>query len=202
MTVEEMIEQRTAALQTALGSANSAITAKGGTGDATTISGLADAIDSIPSGSDVTVEPLSVTENGTYTAQTGKAYSPVTVDVPTGGVVPFTKITVTTTSGVTTLAAAMSYFSALVPHGTTYVHGIWKPDGVNYYTSATVPQGNHNGEFFCSLPYLNGTATHTRYYSGSWQGNPTASGTYDSPISAGDVYDLFYTDSEAFARRV
>lgn len=32
----------------------------------------------------IEVEPLSVTENGTYTAS-GKAYSPVTVSVPTGG---------------------------------------------------------------------------------------------------------------------
>lgn len=36
-------------------------------------------------GSGVTVEPLSVTQNGTYTAPSGKAYSPVTVNVPTGG---------------------------------------------------------------------------------------------------------------------
>lgn len=33
------------------------------------------------SGTSITVESLSVTENGTYTAQTGKAYSPVSVDV-------------------------------------------------------------------------------------------------------------------------
>lgn len=50
MTVEELIERRTAALASELASANSAITAKGGTGDATTISGLADAIDTIPTG--------------------------------------------------------------------------------------------------------------------------------------------------------
>lgn len=33
-------------------------------------------------GGDITVEPLSVTENDTYTAPSGKAYSPVTVAVP------------------------------------------------------------------------------------------------------------------------
>lgn len=33
-------------------------------------------------GGDITVESLSVTENGEYTAPTGKAYSPVVVDVP------------------------------------------------------------------------------------------------------------------------
>lgn len=35
------------------------------------------------SGSEVTVEPLAVTANGTYTAPSGTAYSPVTVAVPT-----------------------------------------------------------------------------------------------------------------------
>lgn len=35
-------------------------------------------------GSDITVESLSVTANGTYTAPSGKAYTPVTVSVPTG----------------------------------------------------------------------------------------------------------------------
>lgn len=34
-------------------------------------------------GSSVTVEPLTVTANGTQTAPSGKAYSPVTVNVPT-----------------------------------------------------------------------------------------------------------------------
>ena len=36
-------------------------------------------------GGSVTVEALSVTQNGTYTAPTGKAYSPVTVNVSGGG---------------------------------------------------------------------------------------------------------------------
>ena len=36
-------------------------------------------------GGDITVEPLTVTENGQYAAPTGKAYSPVNVDVSGGG---------------------------------------------------------------------------------------------------------------------
>jgi hypothetical protein len=39
----------------------------------------------IPGGGDVTVEELTVTENGTYTAPKGKAYSPVNVNVSGGG---------------------------------------------------------------------------------------------------------------------
>lgn len=42
-------------------------------------------IASIPTGSSVQVDPLSVTQNGTYTAQTGHAYSPVTVNVGGSG---------------------------------------------------------------------------------------------------------------------
>lgn len=38
---------------------------------------------SLPSGGDTEVVPLSATENKTYTAPSGKAYSPVTVNVPT-----------------------------------------------------------------------------------------------------------------------
>lgn len=39
----------------------------------------------IPTGGGVTVSPLSVTANGTYTAPSGEAYSPVTVNVSGGG---------------------------------------------------------------------------------------------------------------------
>lgn len=41
-------------------------------------------LDAIAKGG-VTVEPLTVTENNTYTAPAGKAYSPVTVNVSGGG---------------------------------------------------------------------------------------------------------------------
>ena len=40
-------------------------------------------------GSSITVEPLTVTENGTTTASEGRAYSPVTVDVPFNSVKVF-----------------------------------------------------------------------------------------------------------------
>lgn len=42
-------------------------------------------------GGGVTVEPLSVTENGVYTAPSNKAYSPVTVEVPSAPVVDESK---------------------------------------------------------------------------------------------------------------
>lgn len=58
-----------------------AIRAKNGSSDTYTPPQMAAAIADIPTGGDVDVEALSVTQNGTYTAPTGKAYSPVTVNV-------------------------------------------------------------------------------------------------------------------------
>lgn len=46
---------------------------------------LASAIGSISTGSSTTITPLNVTDNGTYTAPAGTAYSPVTVNVSGGG---------------------------------------------------------------------------------------------------------------------
>ena len=46
---------------------------------------LASAIASISTGTSTTITPIEVTENGTYTAPTGTAYSPVTVNVSGSG---------------------------------------------------------------------------------------------------------------------
>lgn len=59
------------------------ISAKSGAALPLTIAEMDAAVESI-SGGGVTVEALNVTQNGTYTAQSGKAYSPVTVAVPSG----------------------------------------------------------------------------------------------------------------------
>ena len=62
-------------------------------------------------GSSITVEPLSVTENDTYTAPTGKAYSPVTVNV-SGGSSAFS------TAEVTVILGGEMYEASLIglPH--------------------------------------------------------------------------------------
>lgn len=52
----------------------------------------------------IEVEPLSVTQNGTYTAPTGKAYSPVTVNVSGGGSVQYDTKTATASDYPTSLA--------------------------------------------------------------------------------------------------
>lgn len=53
---------------------------------------------------EIEVEPLSVTQNGTYTAPTGKAYSPVTVNVSGGGTVQYDTKTTTASNYPTSLA--------------------------------------------------------------------------------------------------
>jgi len=70
-------------LQSAKADLKTAIEGKGVTvPSATTLDGYANLVDSISGGGgSVTVESLSVTDNGTYTAPSGTAYSPVTVNV-------------------------------------------------------------------------------------------------------------------------
>ena len=60
---------------------------------------IRDALTSTP----IEVESLSVTENDTYTAPSGKAYSPVIVNVPTGGGDGVPGVTVLRGSGTTPL---------------------------------------------------------------------------------------------------
>lgn len=75
---------------------------------------LADTVATIPEGGGVTVEPLSVFDNGIYTAPTGKAYSPVTVGVPQG--IP---IDVSTSAGMTAVLTAANAGRAFRFTGTT-----------------------------------------------------------------------------------
>lgn len=59
-----------------------AITTKGGTvGVNDGLESFSNSILNLPDNSGVTVEPLNVTANGMYTAETGKTYNPVTVEV-------------------------------------------------------------------------------------------------------------------------
>lgn len=67
------------------------IRAKLGTQREFTPGQMSDAIDQI-SGGGITVESLSVTENGTYTAPLGKAYSPVVVSVSGGGGILYSNV--------------------------------------------------------------------------------------------------------------
>ena len=70
-------------------------------------------------GSSVTVEPLSVTENGEYTAETGTAYSPVNVAVPQTTVESLS----VTENGTTTAPSGKAYSPVVVSVPNTYSAG-------------------------------------------------------------------------------
>lgn len=72
---------------------------KGGTVPANkNMANLASAISSISTGTPTTITSLEVTENGTYTAPTGTAYSPVTVNVSGGGGIDLSSLKITEVS--------------------------------------------------------------------------------------------------------
>ena len=81
MALDKLVDS--AALDAALSDIADAIRAKTGDSGTMTIDEMPGEIATIPGG-DIDVERLDVTENGTYTAPQGKAYSPVVANVPTG----------------------------------------------------------------------------------------------------------------------
>lgn len=76
-------------------------------------------------GGDITVESLSVSQNGEYTAPTGKAYSPITVAVPQTTV---SSLSVTENGTYTaTTGTAYSPVTVNVPGGLEYETGTYTP---------------------------------------------------------------------------
>ena len=68
---------------------------------------------------EITIEPLSVTQNGTY-SESGKAYSPVTVNVSGGGSSKNAQVAQSTNRVTATTATAISGFSITVAETGTY----------------------------------------------------------------------------------
>lgn len=99
-------------------------------------------------GSSVTVDALSITENGTYTAPTGHAYSPVTVNV-SGGEEGLSK----------------EELKALIQRDATFTSVTW-PDGVTKIGSYAFA---HCSEF--SVPSLPDTVTQIGSYAFSYCSN-------------------------------
>lgn len=85
MAVDKLVDST--ALNSDLTSIADAIREKGGTSSPLVFpGGFVTAINDIPSGGSATIEPLSVTANGTYNPPSGvDGYSPVVVNVPSGG---------------------------------------------------------------------------------------------------------------------
>lgn len=118
-------------------------------------------------GSSVDVESLSVTENGTYTAEEGKAYSPVNVNVPVGwttdgigqNLEPNGGIVYTATSIGQYAFAGKPITSFVAPNATTYTGLYWFPKCPNL-TSVSLPlmkefSINMNNSAYGAIPLLN-----------------------------------------------
>ena len=114
MSVQSAIDR----IITAVGNAYSKVSEKGGTVPASqTVSNLATAIESIPSGGG-TLITKTITQNGTYNASADNAdgYSQVTVDVSGGG-------------GITDLAGTSWNFDTITPQSlSAFMNGI---NGIN-----------------------------------------------------------------------
>lgn len=122
------------------------------------------AVDVNVSGSSVDVQALSVTENGTYTAPSGTAYSPVTVNVSGGGggssytLLASQEFEVSTTS---TSETSLGYFSSPDTTFHTKEHLI--------YVRVRDKAGRRNGYcyggdyFFCDYTAINGADSLVSY---------------------------------------
>lgn len=108
-------------------------------------------------GGDIDVDSLTVTENGTYSASSGHAYSPVVVSVPTSGITPtgttdissngIYDVTNFASASVSVPAASPSISALTVTENGTYS----VPAGVDGYNPVTVSVsggggGDHDAE--------------------------------------------------------
>lgn len=85
------IEQQLTRLTTARNNIRTALNNKGVAASEHGFEDFASDITAIPQEQDITVEPLTVTENGTYTPEAGKAFGLVTVSVASQGIVEGTE---------------------------------------------------------------------------------------------------------------
>ncbi len=154
--------------------------------DGSTVQGslthLTDAeIDEITGGGSVTVSPLSVSANGTYTAPTGTAYSPVTVAVPS----PVKTATGTFTgNGTRTIDVTCAFEPDLVyftsDPGTTASSGTVAAIIVRGMMAATRYRNNSTTNSHYAIPDIVNLNTSGSSY--SWRA------TYDSSTSKVTLY--------------
>lgn len=149
----------------------------------------------------ITVEPLSVTTNGTYTAPSGTAYSPVTVNVPSGSPTLQAKTASPTTSQ--QIITADSGYDGLsqvtisaMPSGTAGTPTATKGTVSNHSISVTPSVTNTAG--YISGGTKTGTAVSvsaSELVSGTY--NITTSGTHDvtNYASASVTFSSIFTGS-------
>jgi len=130
----------------------------------------------------ITVESLSVTANGTYTAETGKAYSPVSVNVPVPSPTLQSKTatengTVTPDSGYDGLSQVIVNVPTTVSKNIQYSNVVGKVTNKTSYTSTgssiTVSK---TGNYKCTWVHYSYASVSTQYLTQLYVGS-TAKGT-------------------------
>lgn len=123
---------------------------------------------------EIEVEPLSVTQNGTYTAPTGKAYSPVTVNVSGGG----GSVSVATTTWQNTSTSTVS-------HQFTGLSGT--PKAAFLRCTSQLTRSSSNTYYYIADIVWDGTDTRGNYHlrsNGSYNDVPST-GTAKYNVSVG-----------------
>lgn len=108
----------------------------------------------VKGGESITVTALNVTENGTYTAEAGTAYSPVTVSVPTGAEI----ITRDAWDALTTAQKQARGLVAIQDYSTGFQRGIFV-NGADYLPDVEMLYyGSQNAASAVSLSYTVATS--------------------------------------------
>jgi len=144
--------------------------------------GLSEVIVNVPTGggSSVTVEPLSVTQNGTY-QETGKAFSPVTVEVQPSWTEFISAVSATNiTDAITILFSAQQNQTGVY----TAVLRKEKADYVENQLVAVITYANSGKVDTWPAAFM-------RYRTGSYSPASINSTTYDSVVEVGDKFYIF-----------
>lgn len=141
----------------------------------------------------IEVEPLSVTTNGTYTAPRGTAYSPVTVNVPTGGGVNIDVKTLTNNSNTATSLSFTSMKGTPKAFFLRCTAQIDSSSSTYYYCIAMRYDGDSTTGNYFRLGSTRRVANVTSGYSYSYSGTTlTVSSSGSRTASPGSFYNGAY----------
>ena len=135
-----------------------------------------------------TIEPLSVTENGTYTAPTGKAYSPVTVDVPQDSttIEPLS----VTANGTYTAPTNNAYNPVTVKVSGGEVN----KNDINFYDYDGTIVASYSTAEFANLTALPDNPSHTGLTAQGWNWTLTDAKTHVASYGKLNVGQMYITD--------
>lgn len=143
----------------------------------------------------VTVDPLSVTQNGTYTAQTGHAYSPVTVNVSGGGASAWTKVAENTYQVTYSSTSTATVDTWATGHSELWTNEKW------IYVRIRDTAGKRKGHFYGSDQFfmVYSTAATSATVSGRFYIRTASTGNYGAGSASattgyGVYVDTIYSD--------